>query len=42
MEFEKFVKPLEASLDGWKTEQAKKKEESSKRKKAKEQDEEKK
>merc|ERR1712241_289113 len=36
MEFDKFVKPLEASLESWKASQAKKKEESSKRKKAKE------
>merc|ERR1712154_382954 len=36
MEFDKFVKPLEASLGSWKASQAKKKEESSKRKKAKE------
>merc|ERR1712127_812330 len=36
MEFDKFVKPLESSLESWKASQAKKKEESSKRKKAKE------
>ena len=36
MEFDKFVKPLETSLEQWKAGQAKKKEESSKRKKAKE------
>merc|ERR1712117_679037 len=36
MEFDKFVKPLEASLESWKASQAKKKEELSKRKKAKE------
>ena len=38
MEFDKFVKPLESSLESWKAGQAKKKEESTKRKKAKEEE----
>ncbi len=39
MEFHKFVRPLESSLETWKTSQAKKKEESAKRKKEKQQEE---
>merc|ERR1712210_411594 len=36
MEFDKFAKPLESSLESWKASQAKKKEESIKRRKEKE------
>ncbi len=38
MEFQKFVKPLDASLETWRATQAKKKEESARRKKDKQQE----